>query len=114
MKQRFRFAYTSQGTIPGSQLPRLTFSLRNDQRSISVTGIVDSGASVNLLPYDLGLQLGAVWERQKRLPPIGGAFGNQESRALQVSAYHPQLTPSRPVELIFAWTSTTDVRVLFG
>jgi hypothetical protein len=26
--------------------------------------LLDTGASVNVLPYEVGLQLGAVWENQ--------------------------------------------------
>ncbi len=31
-----------------------------ENRSVEVMGLLDTGASVNVLPYDIGLQLGAV------------------------------------------------------
>jgi len=33
-------------------------------KSISVSGLLDTGAMVSVLPYGVGEQLGAVWEQQ--------------------------------------------------
>lgn len=58
--QRFPFiegrdAFGDIDAVP--QLP-LTLSYRNS--SVEVSGLLDTGASVNVLPYSLGIQLGAV------------------------------------------------------
>ena len=31
---------------------------------LAVVGLLDTGSTVNILPYPLGLQLGLVWEQQ--------------------------------------------------
>jgi hypothetical protein len=95
-------------------LPRLSFTLFNLDRYVQVIGLVDSGSTVNLLPYDVGLQLGADWNES---PVIGGFAGNlalSEARGLEVLASHPGLTPGTAVLLVFAWTAARDVPVIFG
>jgi hypothetical protein len=32
------------------------------ERSVNVVGLLDTGAAVNVLPYQVGIDLGAVWE----------------------------------------------------
>ncbi|MEH1937432.1 MAG: hypothetical protein V7L14_27740 [Nostoc sp.] len=31
---------------------------------IAAIALLDTGASVNVLPYEIGLQLGAIWQEQ--------------------------------------------------
>jgi hypothetical protein len=38
--------------------------LSSANRSIEVMALVDTGASVNVLLYEIGVQLGAIWENQ--------------------------------------------------
>lgn len=59
--QRFPFVENRDiwGSIDvGPQLP-LTLYCRNS--AVEVSGLLDTGASVNVLPYSVGVQLGAVW-----------------------------------------------------
>jgi hypothetical protein len=37
-------------------LRRLPLSLRREERMVEAVGLVDSGATANVLPYELGLQ----------------------------------------------------------
>lgn len=47
---------------PGVDLmPDLPIVLRHQFRSLSGVGLVDSGASISVLPYSLGVQLGFDW-----------------------------------------------------
>ena len=58
---RFPFSETEK-RIGG--LPYLPFVLEYRNRSLFVTGILDTGSTVNVLPYEIGNQLGAVWAQQ--------------------------------------------------
>ena len=40
-------------------------------------GLVDSGAMVNVLPYDVGLQLGVVWDERRANIRLAGTLGQQ-------------------------------------
>jgi len=44
--------------------PALSLKLFHQQNSISVSGLLDTGASVNVLPYLVGIELGYIWEQQ--------------------------------------------------
>lgn len=39
-------------------------TLRYRGRSITANALLDTGAIVNVIPYELGIQLGIVWEEQ--------------------------------------------------
>jgi hypothetical protein len=78
--------------------------------SISVSAL-DTGAAVNVLPYSVGEQLGAVWERQTTTMTLSGNLAACEARALVVSAVVGKF-PS--VRLAFAWAKTDEVSVLLG
>jgi hypothetical protein len=73
--------------------------------------LLDTGASVNVLPYDIGVELGAVWEAQSVSIPLSGNLARSESRGLILSATVAQFSP---VLLAFAWTQSRDVPVILG
>jgi hypothetical protein len=95
-------------------MPRLTLTLSRGSQSVEVTGLLDTGASINVMPYSIGRMLGAVWEDQSTAVPLSGSLGQHEARALLVSAYHPQIAQNQRVRLAFAWTASDDVPLLFG
>ena len=69
-----------------SILPYLPLMLTNGSRTIEVTALLDTGASVNVLPYEIGLQLGAAWEEQTVSVPLSGNLALQEARGLVLSS----------------------------
>jgi len=109
-----RFAFTPSVSSPASLMPRLPLILSYQGRLIEALGLLDTGSAINLLPYQAGLALGAVWEDQPLAPPLMGVLGRMETRRLLVDATHPQLTGSQSVELVFAWSRSEDAPVLFG
>ena len=40
-------------------------------------GLVDSGATVNVLPYEVGLQLDLVWDDRRANIRLAGTLGQQ-------------------------------------
>ncbi|MFN8419001.1 MAG: retroviral-like aspartic protease [Anaerolineae bacterium] len=109
-----RFPYTNAVNTPDSLMPRLSLMLNLGDQSVAIVGLVDSGASVNVLPYSVGLQLGAVWTEQRLTIPLVGSLGRFEARGLALLASHPQLTPTNPVRLVFAWTRSDEAPLLLG
>jgi hypothetical protein len=61
---RFAYAHPEASRAEGSLLAYLPITLRHDIHVLTVTGLLDTGSTVNVLPYSLGLQLGFVWEQQ--------------------------------------------------
>lgn len=55
---RFSYSATDAAQDEFDALPRLPFRLRHSNRVIDVVGLVDSGATVNVLPYQIGVSTG--------------------------------------------------------
>jgi hypothetical protein len=73
--------------------------------------LLDTGASINVLPYSVGIQLGAVWEDLNTSVQLAGNVAPVEARGLVLSA---QIGTFAPVRLVFAWSLTDDVPLLLG
>ncbi|MGL5034080.1 MAG: hypothetical protein ACRC6M_09805, partial [Microcystaceae cyanobacterium] len=108
MANKVRFAFTEVDRSLGalSTLPYLPLTLTYQSQSLSVSGLLDSGSSVNVLPYEMGLALGVIWENQRLSLPLGGNLARFEARALVVNATVEEFPP---VDLAFAWTQNKDV-----
>lgn len=93
-------------------MPLLPIDLRlGDRESIATRGLLDSGSSVNVIPYGVGIRLGAVWETQTTRVVLTGNLAAQEARALLLQA---RLGDFSPVRLVFAWTQNENVPLLLG
>jgi len=109
-----RFPFTMLNTQPGSLMPRLPLEISLGFRSVEVPGIVDTGAALNVLPFHVGLALGALWDKQERLGPLSGIQAGVEARVLRVSAKIPGLAETDDVTLVFAWAESDNMSVLLG
>jgi len=63
MGRAARFSYTVRDPAFGqfSQMPDIPLQLSANGLSLAVSALLDTGASVNVLPYGVGLKLGLVW-----------------------------------------------------
>jgi hypothetical protein len=87
----------------------LTLSLNG--QFLNAEGLLDTGASVNVLPYELGLQLGLSWENETLSVLLAGNLARFEARAVIVDA---QVSSFPIVNLAFAWTQATDIPLILG
>ncbi|WP_009631686.1 hypothetical protein [Synechocystis sp. PCC 7509] len=60
--QRFDFTEGFDTFGVSDALPQLPLTLMYRDSSLKVLALLDTDASVNVLPYSIGVQLGAVWE----------------------------------------------------
>ena len=102
--QRFNFVEGFDNFGVPDALPQLPLTLTYRGSSVEVSGLLDTGASVNVLPYSIGVQLGAVWEEQTVSVTLAGNLDSLEARGLLVSA---QISNFDPVRLVFAWCNLT-------
>lgn len=109
--QRYSFTERTDSLGRSVIMPYLPLTLMLGDRSLEVTALLDTGASVNVLPYDIGVQLGAIWENQTVSIPLSGNLGRNDSRGLVMSSVIAQFPP---VLLGFAWTESRDVPVILG
>ncbi|MDY6803446.1 MAG: hypothetical protein SXA11_06515 [Cyanobacteriota bacterium] len=109
--QRYQFTERIDSLGRSSVMPYLPLILTNKSRSVEVMALLDTGASVNVLPYEIGLQLGSVWEEQTVPMQLSGNLTRSEARGLVLSG---RVAPFEPILLAFAWTQSRDVPLILG
>ncbi len=107
-----RFRYSTVDATQGEPdaLPRIPLVLRAEH-AVEVIGLVDSGATVNVLPYEVGIRLGATWDDRKASIRLAGSLGTQ--LAIPVIAM-AEIAGLPAVKLAFAWIRKDDVALILG
>lgn len=113
MRSSERFPFVSSDPTLGeaSFRPYLPFTLIHQQTFITASGLLDTGASVNVLPYSIGVELGYDWEQQTTALSLTGNLAQYEARVVLAQAVVGQF---EPVQLVFAWTQATTVPLILG
>ncbi len=109
--QRYPFIDRINSLGQTSTLPYLPIVLSNGNNSIEVMALLDTGASVSVIPYKIGVQLGAVWENQNLIIPLSGNLASSEARGLILAGIVGTFAPT---QLAFAWSRSTEVPVILG
>jgi hypothetical protein len=109
--QRFDFIEGFDAFGVADALPLMPLTLTYYDASFEASALLDTGSSVNVLPYSLGIQLGAIWEEQTTVVTLAGNLASIEARGLLVSAYIGDFSP---VRLVFAWSRSDAVPLLLG
>ncbi len=104
-------AVFSYGNLGSNPLPYAPLVLQRGTAKVHIPALVDSGAAVNVLPFQIGLQLGAIWDQQTTKLKLAGNLETSEARALLLDCH---VASFPPVRLAFAWTENTNVPVLLG
>lgn len=109
--QRFPYKIIDSSLGMVDRMPYLPLTLSLDGQALNTEGLLDTGASVNVLPYELGIQLGLIWENETLSVVLAGNLALFEARAVVVDA---QVSSFPRVNLAFAWTRATDVPLILG
>jgi hypothetical protein len=109
--ERFPFVSSDPTLDEASFRPYLPFTLLHQQISATSSALLDTGASVNVLPYSIGVELGYDWERQTTALSLTGNLAQYEARVVLAQAVVGQF---EPVQLVFAWTQATNVPLILG
>ena len=108
-----RFSFVSINNTLGEIgfRPILPITLVYQNTSVVASGLLDTGASVNVLPYNAGVQLGYEWERQTTVLSLTGNLAQYEARVVVMQG---QVGQFEPVQLVFAWTRAENVPLILG
>ena len=109
--EMFPFVVAEPGFGEASRLPYIPITLQLQGRSLAVSALLDTGSTVNVLPYEVGLELGAVWDRQTTTVRLTGNLANEPARVLMVMGAVGTLPAAR---LVFAWTRAPSVPIILG
>ena len=113
MRNTERHPFVSSDTALGeaSSRPYLPFALVHQQVSVTSSALLDTGASVNVLPYSTGVELGYEWDRQTTALSLTGNLAQYEAHVVLAQAVVGQFEPA---QLVFAWTQATNVPLILG
>jgi hypothetical protein len=109
--EQFPYRDRNPSTAGFDLLPDLPILLRSPPHTVSGLGLVDSGATISVLPYSLGVQLGFDWNSQKLKLRLTGVLAQVEARGIAVEAVVGQLPP---VRLVLGWAALDQVPFVLG
>lgn len=105
------FPYHPDGATQDGALPFLPIRLGMGEIWVETNALLDSGASVNVIPYSLGIQLGADWSGQGQEIALGGNLSTAPAKGILLNAVVESFDPIR---LVFAWSQLDTVPVILG
>lgn len=108
---RFKYSTTTPSQNEFDSLPRIPLILRRGEQKTEALGLVDSGATINVLPYELGIQLGAVWDESRAILQLTGNLSSQSAIPIFATV---EIGEFAPVELAFAWVNRPNVPLILG
>ncbi|WP_414530082.1 hypothetical protein [Nodularia chucula] len=108
---RFKYTTTDPSQNEFDSLPRVPLRLRQGDRAVEALGLVDSGATVNVLPYEIGIELGAVWDERKAIIQLAGNLSNLPAMPFVVTT---EISDFVPVKLVFAWVKKANTPLILG
>lgn len=108
----YRFSYTPHPQFPVG-IPLINIQLSYNTASVNVPAVVDSGATLNIMPYDIGMALNLNWDNQTFPLDLGGILTGTQAYAVLLQA---KIESFPSFKLAFAWINkpSTEVRVLLG
>lgn len=107
---RFQYSITRPEQDKDDAMPRISVTLRSGNRQLQAIALVDSGATINVIPFELGRQLGAIWNDAEAILPLGGIIGS-DGIPLDIET---QIGDYPPIELSFAWVQNDRVPLILG
>ncbi|MEN0048648.1 MAG: hypothetical protein AAF806_16420 [Bacteroidota bacterium] len=109
MRFKYSTLYPEQSQL--DSLPRVPLTLQLNNNEIEIVGLVDSGATINVMPFGVGTNLGAVWNEQKAIIPLAGNLEKSMAQPILIDA---KLGDYPPVQLAFAWVKHDKVPLILG
>ena len=112
MKHRERYLFVERNPSAGiiSLAPMLPLRLRLGAVEETVSGLIDTGAAVSVLPWSVGERLGGDWDTSIPMT-LTGNLAVAEARALIVEGLVGEFAVRR---LAFAWSKSDTIPVLLG
>lgn len=102
-----KFSYTINPQS-GVGMPLVDIKLSKGQAGLTVSALVDSGASLNILPVDVGIELGLVWEEQTFVIDLGGVLAGIQAYGVILET---RVGDSEPTQLAFAWVNRPSSQI---
>jgi hypothetical protein len=104
-----RFRFVGPGLVPQPQelAPLLPARLSRNGVDVAVSALVDSGATISVVPFDVGARSGYSWNAVA----LGGVAGGAVGKLIAVDL---MFNPFGRIPQMFAGSSSNDQPVIFG
>lgn len=76
-----RYTYTPHPQFPVG-MPLIELHFANAAYRTTASALVDSGAALNILPFEIGMELGLKWEQQTFPLDLGGTLSGAQAYAV--------------------------------
>ena len=110
-KKQFRYTPRTNAQGETSLIPYLPLTLIYNNYSLNTGGLLDTGASVNVLPYEIGLELGLDWDANHASVELTGNLAQFVAKGVILLAHVEEFNP---VALVFAWTQAQNIPLILG
>ncbi|WP_107667297.1 hypothetical protein [Cyanothece sp. BG0011] len=110
-KKQFQYSRKINQKGETALIPYLPLRLINNDVSLNTGGLLDTGASVNVLPYEIGIELGLNWDEHTTDVILTGNLAKFQAKGLLLSA---QIQGFNSVTLALAWTQAQNIPFLLG
>jgi len=111
LPEKYPFIPVNPTFANATLMPYLPIVFSIGEKSLRTSALLDTGSMTSVLPYSVGLQLGAIWDQQTfRVPLVGGLKG-VDARYLELIATVGSFVP---VRLAFALAQTDLMPVILG
>ena len=109
--ERFNFTPNINDFGETTLKPFLPLTIINQGKAVNLSGLLDTGAEVNVLPYHFGIELGAIWKPEMATIRLGGKLNQIPACPLAVQA---SVGKFAFVRLAFAWAQEENIPVILG
>jgi hypothetical protein len=107
----FPYVAASAGAFGYVNMPILPIRLTAGSIVSDEHALLDSGATVSVLPFDVGLRLGLNWNTPMPLVPLSGNLQQQVAKGVKLQM---QVGGFPFVEIVFAWSQSSNAPLLLG
>ncbi len=111
MTNPLRVAYTKRSADVTGFAPLLPVTLEANAHTVQASGLLDTGAAVNVLPYSVGVSLGFDWANEAAGLPLSGNLSAAATRMVVASATVDRFAPA---PLVFTSVQSDALPILFG
>ncbi|MCY3833293.1 MAG: hypothetical protein OXG85_09765 [Chloroflexi bacterium] len=113
MTDRLEFEYVVAQWYAPDDDPRPFVPVRLSylDRSIEAWALVDSGADMNVMPYEIGTDLGLSWEGSAHEFELQGLVDRFPARAVAVDL---EIESWPSLKMAFAWSTQNETPVILG
>src|SRR3954453_21672899 len=101
----FPYVPVSAGVFGYMNMPILPIRLTHGSIVLAEHALLDTGATVSILPFDVGLRLGLDWNAPMPLVPLSGNLQRHVAKGVKLQV---QVGPYPTVEVVFAWSQDTN------